>query len=705
MKIFSLLHRKIPRFLLSKSQLQFSTFTSLSPPILEIDSIQSISTNPFFCLLSLCRTLSSLQKIHALLIINGETEDPLLNSKLIGLYGLFGHIKNARQLFDEIPNPDFDSCKVMIRWYFMNDLYDEVLGFYKLMRRRFLVLDNVVFSVVLKACTELRDFSEGRKLHGYIVQMGNPDSFVLTGLVDMYAKCGEIDTARKVFERIWDRNVVCWTSMIVGYVQNNCPKEGLLLFNRMRDCLVEGNTYTLGSIVTACAKLGALHQGKWVHGNVIKNGIVVNSYLFTTFLDMYIKCGAIHDARLIFDEYSIIDLFSWTAMIVGYAQSGLAEEALLLFIDKKFGNIFPNSVTLASVLSACAQSGNSNLGSSVHSLGIKGGQDDANVMNALVDMYAKCHRIEEASYIFESMKEKDVVSWNSIISGYSQNGFSYKALRLFNCMRLNCFQPDPVTVVAVLSACASLADIKLGSSLHAYSIREGFLGSNNVYVGTALLNLYAKCGDAESAHNVFDGMTVKNKVTWNAMIGGYGKQGDSSKCFELFNDMLKEKNMEPSDIVFTVILSACSHTGRIEEGWRHFDMMCRSYNFVPSMRHYVCMVDLLARFGQLEEAWEFIEKMPVEPNCSVFGAFLHGCNMHSRFDLGDVAVRKMIQLHPNDAGHYLLMSNLNVCNGKLSQASELRGFMEKRGLRKSKGCSQVNLYINEMYSERVPSFG
>ncbi|KAI3467281.1 hypothetical protein Pfo_023944 [Paulownia fortunei] len=704
MKLFSLVHRKICRFTFSKSRFQFTTFISIPSHNHEVDSIQSISANPFFCLLNLCRTLSSLRKIHALLIVNGETKDPLLKTKLVSLYGLFGHVKNARLLFDEIPNPDFVSCKVMIRWYFMNDLYEDIIGFYKFMRKRFLVLDNIVFSIVLKACCELRDFGEGRKLHGYIVQMGNPDSFVLTGLVDMYAKCGEIDTAHKVFERIWDRNVVCWTSMIVGYVQNNCAKEGLLLFNRMRDCLVEGNTYTLGSIVTACAKLGALHQGKWVHGNVIKNGIEVNSYLFTSILDMYVKGGAIRDARLIFDEFHIIDLVSWTAMIMGYAQSGFAEEALLLFTDKKWQDVYPNSVTLASVLSACAQSGNPYLGSLVHSLGIKLGQDDANVMNALVDMYAKCRRIEDAIYLFESVIDKDIVAWNSIISGYSQNGYSYHALRLFNRMRSNCFQPDPVTVVAVLSACACLGDIRFGSSLHAYSIRVGFLASNSVYIGTAVLNLYAKCGDAKSARTVFGEMAEKNAVTWSAMIGGYGKQGDSNECLELFSDMLKE-NVEPTDIVFTTILSACSHTGMITDGWRYFDKMCRAYNFIPSMRHYVCMVDLLARSGSLEEAWEFIEKMPIQPDCTVFGSFLHGCSMHSRFDLGDLAVRKMLELHPDDAGHYMLMSNLNASKGRWSQASQLRDLMKKRGLRKQLGCSQVDLYTNEIYAQRAASFG
>ncbi|KAG6399914.1 hypothetical protein SASPL_141399 [Salvia splendens] len=685
---------------LAFAHFKVATFTSSASHNQQLKSLLSISANPFYRLLNRCKTMSLLQQTHALLIVNGESVDPLLNSKLIGLYGLFGQVRTARQVFDGIPNPDIASCKVMIRWYFMNNSYEEVITFYKFMQRRFFVVDNNVFSIVLKACSELRDFGEGRKLHCYIVQMGKPDSFVLTGLVDMYAKCGEVDTSRRVFERIWDRNVVCWTSMIAGFVQNNCLREGLLLFNRMRDCSVEANAYTLGIIVTACARLGALHQGKWVHGNVIKNGILVTSYLFTSLLDMYVKCGAVKDARVVLDEICVIDVISWTTMITGYAQNGVADEALHLFTDKKWGDVRPNSVTLSSVLSACVQAGNVSLGSSVHSLGVKLGQDDLYVKNALVDMYAKCRRIKDAVSLFESMVEKDVVSWNSIISGYSHNGYLYEALRLYNQMRTDCFRPDPVTMVAVLSASASFGDIRFGSCIHAYSIKEGFLAFNNVYVGTALLNLYAKCGDAESARTFFDEMVERNTVTWSAMIGGYGKQGALSKCLELFNDMVKE-NVEPTDIIFTTVLSACSHTGMITEGWSYFDQMCRVYNFIPSTRHYVCMVDLLARFGNLEEAWEFIEEMPVQPDCTILGSFLHGCSIHERFDLGDLAVRKMIEPYPDDAGHYMLMANLDALRGRWDRVSQYRAVMKRRGLRKEVGVA----LIDSSKDQRVASFG
>ncbi|KAK6921953.1 E motif [Dillenia turbinata] len=480
----------------------------------------------------------------------------------------------------------------MLRWYFLNDLHWEIIRFYKCMRKCRREHDNVVFSIMLKACCELRDFDEGRKLHCLVVKMGSPDSYVLTGLVDMYAKCGKIGCSREVFDEIVDHNVVSWTSMIAGYVQNDCSEEGLILFNRMREALVESNQYTLGSLVTACGKLGALHQGKWVHGYAIKKGIDFNSCLVTALVDMYVKCAVIKDARSVFDELSCIDLVSWTAMIVGYSQSGHPTEALKLFIKGKCDGFLPNSTTAASVLSACAQLGNLNLGRSVHALGIQLEIEDNAVGNALVDMYAKCLAIEDAKLVFEKTMEKDVISWNSMISGYSRNGCVSEALKLFNRMRFNSYPPDAITVVGVLSVCASQGVLQTGCSLHAYSVQEGFMA--NVYVGTALLNLYAKCGDAKSAREIFDGMDDKSTITWSSMISGYGMQGESSI-------------------------------------------------------------------------------------------------LHSRLDLGQVAARRLLDLHPTESCYYVLLSNLYASDGRWFEANQVRELMIRRRLSKSPGHSLVEM--------------
>lgn len=485
--------------------------------------------------------------------------------------------------------------------------------------------------------------------------------------------------------------------MIVAYVQNDCAEEGLMLFNRMREGFVDGNLFTVGSLVTACTKLGCLHQGKWVHGYVIKNGIQINSFLATSLLNMYVKCGDIGDARYVFDEFSISnfdddDLVFWTAMIVGYTQRGYPQAALELFTDKKWYRILPNSVTLASLLSACAQLENIVMGKSLHVLVVKYGLDGTSLRNALVDMYAKCGLSFDARYVFETTVDKDVVSWNSVISGYAQSGSAYEALDLFHRMRLESFSPDAVTVVGVLSACASVGALQIGSSLHAFAFKYGLV-SCSIYVGTALLNFYAKCGEANLARMVFDTMGEKNAVTWSAMIGGCGMQGDGVGSLALFRDMLKEK-LVPNEVVFTTILAACSHSGMVGEGLRLFDFMCKELNFVPSMKHYACMVDLLARAGNLKEALDFIDKMPVQPGVGVFGAFLHGCGLHSNFDFGEVAIRRMLELHPDQASYYVLISNLYASDGRWGMVKQVRKMIKQRGLNKVPGVSLVEMDVN-----------
>ncbi|MED6194427.1 hypothetical protein PIB30_028457 [Stylosanthes scabra] len=623
---------------------------------------------PTFYLARMCQNAHTLKKVHATLIFHGlcgGTDHLLSTTKLLSLYGSFGLLGPARRLFDQLPSPDLYSFKVMIRWYFLNDMHSDVVSIYDLARVTLGALnDDVVFSVVLKACRELRDAVSGKRLHCHVIKANYPDSFVLTCLIDVYSKCGLIECARHVFDEISERNVVSWTSMIVAYVQNECAREGLTLFNKMRECFMYGNEFTVVSLVNACTKLRSLHQGKWVHGFVIKSGIEVNSFLASSLLDMYVKCGDLRDAQKVFDDVLAVDVVSWTAMIVGYAQRDHPNMALELFSSKRWEGLLPNSITLSSVLSACAQIGDSLLGRTLHVLAVKlGCDDDHAVRNALVDVYAKCGAVSDA-----------------------------RSLELFQRMRLESFSPDAVTIVGVLSACASLGALQFGSSVHAFSSKFGLV-SSSVYVGTALLNFYSKCGEARSARAVFDGMEEKNAVTWGAMIGGYGMQGDGSGSLALFKDMLREE-FEPNEVLFTTILSACSHSGMVGEGSKLFDMMCSELNFVPSMKHYACMVDLLARAGNLEEALDFIDKMPVQPSVGVFGAFLHGCGLHLRFELGEVAIRRMLELHPDEACYYVLVSNLYASDGRWGMVKEVREMIKQRGLSKVPGCSSVKMGIN-----------
>ncbi|GAB2214469.1 hypothetical protein Drorol1_Dr00018818 [Drosera rotundifolia] len=706
-----LLHlNPIPIILRRTPHHQNHPFTTLNHPYESsnqtISFLKSISSNPSYILLGIAKNLESLRKVHALLIVNGTmTNDLLCMTKLVSMYGSMSRVEAARAVFDGIERPDLYAYKVMIRWCFLNEMYGETVMQYRCLRKCLRGSDDVVFAVVLKACCELRDLEEGRKVHCEVVKAGSIDGFVLTSLVDLYAKCGEVGSSREAFGEIKERDVVSWTSLIAGYVQNDCVEEALVMFNRMREGFVEGNQFTLGSLVNGCGKIGALHQGKWLHGCVIKTGMDSNPFLGTALLDMYVKCGNVGDACSVFDDLSTTDVISWTAMIVGYAQTGKPDEALRLLVDKRWAGILLNAVTAASVLSACAQLGSFGLGRTVHCLTLKFGLRDDAVENALVDMYAKCHAIRDARSIFDSVSLKDTTAWNSMISGYYQNGQGCDALQLFHQMILDdAERPDPVTFVSIISACASIGAISVGTSIHAFIVKAG-ISSVNPYVGTALLNFYAKCGDAVSARLVFDEMQVKNAVTWSAMISGYGIQGDGDESIALLADMSRE-SMEPNEAIFATVLSACSHTGKVGDGGKYFTSMCQKYSFAPSMKHYACMVDLLARAGRLNEALDFIQGMPIQPDASVYGPFLHGCSLHGRFELGDVAARRMLDPYPDEACYYVLLSNYYALDGRWNQARELRDLMKQRGLSKSPGWSSAEIgTLDEVSHLRIAAIG
>ncbi|CAL5037209.1 unnamed protein product [Urochloa decumbens] len=609
---------------------------------------RTVSAGDLLRLLPSCGTLPSLRALHARLLTH--TQGLLLGSlrastKLLSCYASLGDLASARMVFDTTPRPDAYSYGVMLRCLVDAGRHADAVALHQDMRQRRPcpeAQDDFVLSLALKACVRSAEYGYGRRLHCDAVKAGGGDGFVMNSLIDMYAKAGDLECARKMFERIPDRNVVSWTSMLSGCVQNGFAADGLLLFNEMRR---------------------------------------------ETLLDMYVKCGEVEDARHVFDELSYVDIVLWTTMIVGYTQNGKPLDALHLFLDKKFASIVPNSVTMATVLSASAQLRDLSLGRSIHGIAVKLGVADYDVVvNALVDMYAKCQAVSEANRIFGRILNKDVVTWNSMIAGYAENNMGDDALMLFKQMRLQGAPPDSTSVVNALSASVCLGDLLIGKSFHSYAVKRAFL--SNVYVNTALLNLYSKCADLPSARRVFDEMNDRNSVTWCAMIGGYGMQGDSAGSIDLFNEMLKD-GVHPNDVAFTSILSTCSHTGMVTAGKKYFDSMAQHFNITPSMKHYACMVDVLARAGNLEQALEFIDKMPKQADVSVWGAFLHGCRLHSRLQFGEEAIKRMMVLHPERPDLYVLISNLYTSYGMWEKSLAIRKWMQEKGLVKLPGCSSI----------------
>lgn len=632
-------------------------------------SNQTIGEALFISLIHASETTHQLKQIHSQIIVQRLWQSSWLTTQLISSSLLLKSVDYALSVFRHSVQQNTFIFNALIRGLAENTRFESSISHFVTMLRMNIRPDRLTFPFVLKSTAALYISSFGRSLHAKIVNLGiECDSFVRVSLVDMYVKIDLLEFALQLFDESTD-------TMKLG---------SILLWN---------------VLITGCCKVGDMNKASELFEAMPERNIGSWNSLINGFM----RNGDLERAVNLFDVMEERNLISWTTMVTGFSLNGNHERALLVFFTMLENGVGPNDLTVVSALSACARIGALETGIRIHNhlLGNNFRFNKA-VRNALVDMYSKFHMTREAHFMFESIEEKDLISWNSIISGFSQNGFSYETLELFHLMRLNSFSPDAVTIVSVLSSCASLGCLHMGSSLHACSVKEGFELSN-VYIGTSLINFYAKCGDPISARKIFDEMEEKTAITWSAIIGGYGMHGDSCESIALFDKMLKERS-EPNDVIFTTILTACSHTGKIGEGWKYFNLMCHNYNFLPSMKHYACMVDLLARSGRLEEALEFVDKLTVKPSLSLMGAFLHGCVLHSRFDLAEATMRRILEMHPDEASYYVLMSNLYTSNGRWREANQVRELLKRRGLVKCYGCSVVDMDIgDECYPLKVAS--
>lgn len=340
----------------------------------------------------------------------------------------------------------------------------------------------------------------------------------------MYIKCGSLLDARKVFDHMKERDIISWNTIITASRRHGYPQEAVSLFHHMQRTGLHPDQFTFASVLPACARLGALEQGMYIHQIIEDRGVLSDVVVGTALVDMYAKCGSIDRARELFDRMPQRNVFSWTALIAGFAQNGFAEEALETFKKMQLAGVKPNSTTFASVLAVCAKMGAFEQGIDIHQTIKDGGiLLDAVVATALVDMYAKCGKIDKACEVFDKISQRNVVSWNTMIAGYAQNGFLGKALQTFSQMQSAGVNPDSTTFATVLPVCAKMGALEQGMDIHQNIKDRGIL--SDVVVATALVDMYAKCGSINKAREVFDRMLQRDVVSWTAMIAGYAQNG------------------------------------------------------------------------------------------------------------------------------------------------------------------------------------
>eukprot|EP01018_Ginkgo_biloba_P036678 Gb_33367 [translate_table: standard] len=603
----------------------------------------------------------------------------------------------------------------------------EAMAIVHVMNRQGIFVDSSAYASFLQACLEQKALPDCKLVHTHMIQTGfKPHASIGNKLVSMYTKCGSLVDGRRVFDEMPKQNLVSWTAMIAAYARGGFAEEAVILFYRMQHSGVQPNQFTFTGVLPAYATLGDLEKAKRVHEEIIRSGLQSNVFVESALVDMYVKCGSIDDARDVFDKMLERNVVSWTSMITGYARDGHVdealklfqemperdvvswtaiitalsrhghdEEALTLFYQMGQAGVEPDRFTFASVLSACANLASLERGKEMHEYIVRCGfQSDVFVESALVDMYVKCRSIENARNVFDEMPGRNVVSWNTMTVGYTQNGHFDQALKVFQEMQLTGLKPDADTYASILPACSNLAALEHGKGVHDDIIRSGF--ESNVFVGSALIDMYAKCGSIENAQKVFGKSPRRDMVSWTAMISGYAMHGCGKEALQLFEQM-QHSGTNPDHVTFIGVLSACCHAGLVDDGWKYFDHMTRHYHITPVSEHYCCMVDLLGRAGHLDEAQDFISKMPIQTDCAVWGSLLAACRIHTNVELGERVAEHLFELDPQNAAHYVLLSNIYAAAGRWDGIEKVRKLMKDRSIKKKPGCSWIQVN-NKVYA-------
>ncbi|XP_043720959.1 putative pentatricopeptide repeat-containing protein At3g23330 [Telopea speciosissima] len=578
---------------------------------------------------------------------------------------------------------------------------------------------------------------EVEPLHAQAVKNGSAQhGQVGNHLLNLYVKCSNLDQAQKLFDEISNRDVRTWTLLITGFAQRGLAKLGLDLFSQMQYDGVCPNCFTLTSVLKCCSCLNDLQKGKEIHGWVLRKRVGFDVVLENAMIDHYIKYGNFDYARIIFESMTKRDTVSWNIMIGAYLHFGDVDKSLELFrqlpvkdvatwntiiaglmqngsnmkalellyqmgeIGLQFKNItFSIALAIFSSLSLLE------LGRQTHGKVLRVGlQSDGFIRNSLINMYCKCGEMEKALAISKEtpqathgMQSSNIsydasvsnsVLWSSIVSGYVQNCRVEDALKLFREMVHEGVEMDQFILTSIASACANAGILEQGLQIHALIEKSGH--KFDAFLGSAIIDMYAKCGSLDDARSIFLQTDNRNTVLWTSMISGCALHGQGRESIHLFELMLKE-GVGPNEVSFVGVLSGCSHAGLVEEGHAYFRSMQEDFGIVPAVEHFTCMVDLLGRAGHLHEAEEFIHSNGISRISSVWKALLSACRLHKKIVMGKWVSDQLLELEPFSAGPYVLLSNICANSHRWEEVAEARSMMEQRGIKKNPGQSWIQL--------------
>ncbi|KAK8918398.1 Pentatricopeptide repeat-containing protein [Platanthera zijinensis] len=586
-------------------------------------------------------------------------------------------------------------------------------------------LDEFI-SILKNPAKTLSVHSYVSSLHCVALKAGfNENVEVGTGILNLYSKCSALDHVLKMFDELSQRNILTWTILLSACVLRGEHELGLSLFKCM---LVDGvlpNCFTLATAFKCCAKNSSLRVGKSIHGWIFRNDIENDIILQNSIINFYAKHDAFVYARKVFelmperdavswnsiigvhiqlgDMTAAMDLFraspskavsSWNTFINGQMENKFDQTALeLLHLMVKIGPLF-DQYTFSIALALSAKLALLDLGKQIHCKLLRlGFENDAFVKNSMINMYSKCGEVETSLIIFSDRVQSPNLSQLSpsfitLIAGYVHKGFIEEALALFSRMLNEGAPADAFTLTSIAAACADAGIFQQGRQIHACIEKLGH--GVDVFLASAVIDMYAKCGSLDDGRKVFDGIECTNIVFWTSMIASYALYGEGREAIDVFQMMLENRIM-PNKISFVGILSACSHAGLVEEGYKYFKMMQKDHGIVPTIEHFNCMVDLLGRQGLLDEAKNFICEHNLRHHSLVWKTLISACRVHGDFEAAIWASEKLVEIEPHEAGSYVLLSNIYATKREWAKVSRLWSVMKSKGVKKQPGRSWIQL--------------
>ncbi|KAM7250505.1 hypothetical protein ACFE04_022388 [Oxalis oulophora] len=602
-----------------------------------------------------------------------------------------GNLAGARELFDGMAERTAVTWTIMLGAYSQKNQFREAFRIFNEMGRYGTRPDYVTFATLLSGFNEPEAARELVQVHAHVVKLGHGCSVMVSNsLVDSYCKVHRVDLASRLFQKMPERDSVSFNALLTGYAKVGLNEEAVNLFTDMQYLGFKPSDFTFAAVLSAGVGLDDLAFGRQIHGLLVKNNFIWNVYVSNEMLNFYSKHDRVDEARKLFDEMPELDGVSYNVIITGYAWTGRYKESLNILHKLQFTKFDRQNFPFATLLSLAANIENLQMGRQIHSQAIITAAYSVDfVGNSLVDMYAKCGRSLEAKKIFENLDQNSTVPWTALISAYIQKGLLEEGVKLFVEMIRENVSADQATFASMFKASANLASLSFGKQLHICAIRSGFM--SNVFTGSALLIMYAKCGSIRDAIQTFQEMPEKNVVSWNTLISAHAQNGDGVASIKSFEEMI-QLGYQPDSVSFLNVLVACSHCGLVDEGLQIFESMTRVYNFSPKREHYAAMIDMLSRSGRFSKVENFMARMPFKPDEIMWVSVLNSCRIHKNHEMAKKAADHLFNMDElRDAGSYVNMSNIYAEAGDWENVRKVKIAMRDRGVKKVPANSWVEI--------------